>query len=199
MPRAICDTHRDRRRRAVFRGFVPTRSRTRRQFYRGTDLGRNSEMLLTTACALLVACGPWPAAIANGWAGESAVPVVVVADGASSQDPAPAPAQEPAAQKAEQKEPPTPPHTGVHALASGLVGDVKHLPSKPNAFLALLGGGIAAGIHPIDDDVNDRLKGSENVWRPGKYVGLTPVQMGAAVGVYTDGRVEHEDQGAHLG
>ena len=117
-------------------------------------------MVLTSAIvALLIASGPLPAADGTGLPAQSDAPAVVVADVA--------PAQDPAAQKAEQKEPPTPPHTGIHALTSGLVEDVKHLPSKPNAYLALLGGGLAAGVHPIDDDVNDRLKGSENVWRPG--------------------------------
>jgi len=148
-------------------------------------------MLLTTTCALLIACGPLPAVVGNGLPAESDVPAVVVADAG--------PTQGPASQIADQKEPPTPPHTGIHALASGLVEDVKHLPSKPNAFLALLGGGLAAGVHPLDDDVNEQLKGAENVWRPGKYVGLTPVQMGAAAIVYTYGRVQHQDKVSHLG
>ena len=36
------------------------------------------------------------------------------------------------------KEPPTPEHTGIKALLRGFVGDVKHLPAKDNAYLALL-------------------------------------------------------------
>jgi len=156
-------------------------------------------MVLTTTCALLIVCGPWPAAVASGPPGQSDVPAVVVIDVAASPDPASVPSQDPASKQPEQKEPPTPPHTGIHALTSGLVEDVKHLPSKPNLYLALLGGGLAAGVHPLDDDVNDRLKGSENVWRPGKYVGLTPVQMGAAVAVYTYGRVKHQAKVSHLG
>jgi len=155
--------------------------------------------MVLTACALLIACGSWPAAAASASPGLSDVAAVAVADAASSQAPVSAPAQDPADQKAEQKEPPTPPHTGIHALTSGLVEDVKHLPSKQNAFLALLGGGLAAGVHPVDDDVNDRLKGSENVWRPGKYVGYTPVQIGAALAVYTYGRMEHQAKVSHLG
>jgi len=151
-------------------------------------------LLTTAACAVLIVCGPLPAAAGMPPA-HSDMPAVIVAEVAPSQDP---PSQKDDA-KAEQKEPPTPPHTGVHALASGLVEDVKHLPSKPNAYLALLGGGLAAGVHPIDDDVNDRVRGSENVWRPGKYVGLTPVQMGAALAVYTYGRVQHQARVSHLG
>ena len=171
-------------------------------------------MVVTAACALFIACGSLPVPVISGRAAQSDVPaVVVVADAAALQDPAPAqqpaPVQqppppapepkEPAAQIADEKKPPTPPHTGVHALTSGLVEDVKHLPSMPNAYLAMIGGGLAAGLHPLDDDVNDRLKGSENVWRPGKYVGLTPVQMGTAAVIYAWGRLEDQPKVSHLG
>ena len=156
-------------------------------------------MLLTTACALLIACGSWPVGAGSASPALSDVPAVVVADVASSQAPAPAPAQEPADQKADEKKPPTPPHTGIHALTSGLVEDVKHLPSKPNAYIALLGGGLAAGVHPFDDDVNEELKGSENFWLAGKYIGNTAVQMGAAAAIYTYGRMQHQGKVSHLG
>jgi len=158
-------------------------------------------MLLTTTCALLIACGPWPAVVVNGPAGLPNVPAAVLADLTPSESPSSQPpaSQDSGAQKAEQKEPPTPPHTGIHALTSGLVEDVKHLPSKPNAYLALLGGGLAAGVHPVDDDVNNHLKGTENVWRPGKYVGNTAVQMGTAVAIYTYGRLQHQGKVSHLG
>ena len=170
-------------------------------------------MVVTAACALFIACGSLPVPVISGRAAQSDVPaVVVVADAAALQDPAPAqqpaPVQqpppapepkEPAAQIADEKKPPTPPHTGIHALTSGLVEDVKHLPSMPNAYLAMIGGGLAAGLHPLDDDVNERLKGSENVWRPGKYVGLTPVQMGTAAVIYAWGRLEDQPKVSHLG
>jgi hypothetical protein len=109
------------------------------------------------------------------------------------------PEEQPSAQAADEKKPPTPPHTGVRALTSGLVEDVKHLPSKPNAYLTMLGGGLALAVHPIDDNVNARLAGSENVWRPGKYVGLTPVQMGTAAAVFAVGRIQHQPKVSHLG
>jgi hypothetical protein len=40
-------------------------------------------------------------------------------------------------------------------------------------------------IHPIDDDINAHLLGSQtadNVYRPGKYIGSTHVQIGASIG-----------------
>jgi len=102
-------------------------------------------------------------------------------------------------QPAQAEKPPTPPHTGVHALVSGLVQDVAHLPSMPNAYIALIGGGLAGAVHPLDDNVNNSLKGSPDFWRPGKWVGQTPVQMGAALAVFTVGRIAHRDKVSHLG
>jgi len=103
----------------------------------------------------------------------------------------------------ESKEPPTPPHTGVRALAAGLVQDIKHLPSRPNLFLAAGGGALALAVHPLDDDVNQRLRGHLNtatpVFAPGKYLGNTAVQSGAAVVVYVVGRVRHQDKVSHFG
>lgn len=170
-------------------------------------------MVVTAACALFIACGSWPVAVDSGRAAQPDVPaVVVLADASAPQDPGPAqqppsatqppPAsepKEPAAQVADEKKPPTPPHTGIHALTYGLLEDVKHLPSMPNAYLAMLGGGIAAGVHPIDDDINEKVKGAQNVWRPGKYVGLTPVQMGTAAVIYAYGRLEDQPKVSHLG
>src|SRR6476661_7959905 len=168
-------------------------------------------MVVTAACALFIACGSWPVPVASAGAARSDAPaVVVVADAAVPQDPAqvqqppsaqqpPPEPKEPTAQIADEKKPPTPPHTGIHALTYGLIEDVKHLPSMPNAYLAMIGGGLAAGVHPLDDDVNERLRGSENVWRPGKYVGLTPVQMGTAAVIYAWGRLEDQPKVSHLG
>jgi hypothetical protein len=103
----------------------------------------------------------------------------------------------------DQREPPTPPHTGIRALTSGLLEDVRHLPSLPNAYLAMLGGGLAIGAHPLDGSVNARLRGHQSaatpIFAPGKYVGQTPVQVGAALGVYVVGRLDHKPKASHLG
>src|SRR4030095_14707122 len=65
---------------------------------------------------------------------------------------------DPQGQKAEAKEPPTPPHTGIRALAGDLIEDVKHLRPKQNLYLALIGGGLAASVHPVDQSFNVRLR-----------------------------------------
>ena len=57
---------------------------------------------------------------------------------------------DPQEQKAEAKEPPTPPHKGIRALAQNLIEDVKHIPAKQNLYLTLIGGGLAAAVHPAD-------------------------------------------------
>lgn len=108
-----------------------------------------------------------------------------------------------AEQQPEAKEPPTPRHTGVQALTRGLVEDVKHLPSRPNLYLVALGGGLALAVHPADRTVNVHLRGPDNaaraVFAPGKYIGYTPVQVGAAVLVYTTGRLGGHDKVSHFG
>src|ERR1700704_419319 len=73
---------------------------------------------------------------------------------------APAPTQPPAGADppAEAKEPPTPPHTGIGALGRGVIGDIKHLPAKENMYLALVGGALAGGAHPVDQSFNVHLR-----------------------------------------
>jgi hypothetical protein len=70
---------------------------------------------------------------------------------------------------------PTPRHTGVHALVKELVVDFKHLPSKENLYWAAAGGGLAAAVHPADDNVNqaflDASSGVKNFFKPGAVLG----------------------------
>src|SRR4051812_13343096 len=101
---------------------------------------------------------------------------VVLADSAPETptpvSPADTLAAPPSGQPPGSKEPPTPPHTGLRALAFGLAEDVKHLPSLPNLYIAAGGGGLALAVHPLDDDVNQRLRGhlstATPVFAPGK-------------------------------
>ena len=70
--------------------------------------------------------------------------------------------------------PPTPRHTGVHALVKNLFDDVKHLPSKENAYWAAFGGGLALAVHPADDDLNEFFVGNdlaEKIFKPGAIIG----------------------------
>jgi len=105
--------------------------------------------------------------------------------------------------QAEQKEPPTPPHTGIRALFANLVEDVKHLPAKQNAYLALIGGGLAAGAHKVDQDFNVRLRshydGVNKAFAPGKYLGNTPEQVALSLGTYAYGRIFHAPKVSHVG
>jgi len=105
--------------------------------------------------------------------------------------------------KAEEKKPPTPAHTGVRALLYGLKEDVQHLPSRPNLYLTLLGGGLALAAHPADATFNNRLISHYDVvntaFRPGKIVGQTPVQMGLALATYAYGRATDAPKVSHFG
>lgn len=104
---------------------------------------------------------------------------------------------------AEEKKPPTPPHTGIHALFDGIKEDIRALPSAPNLYLALVGGGLAAAAHPADRSFNIRLRSHydavNTAFAPGKYVGNTPEQVALAMGIYAAGRVLDKPKASHLG
>lgn len=106
-------------------------------------------------------------------------------------------------QTEESKKPPTPAHTGIHALFSGLADDVKHLPSRPNVYIAAIGGGLAAGVHPVDTTLNERLLSHDtlvtNIWKPGHIVGNDFVQMGLALSTFTYGRLTDAPKASHFG
>jgi hypothetical protein len=116
-----------------------------------------------------------------------------------AQDPAPQKPSEPA----EAKEPPTPVHTGIHALFYGLLEDVKHLPSVPNAQLAAIGGGVTLIAHPFDDNFNVKLRshynGVNQAFRPGKYLGQTTDQVAGALSTFAIGRATKQDKVSHMG
>src|SRR6185295_10097252 len=104
---------------------------------------------------------------------------------------------------ADEKKPPTPEHTGIAATLRGFVGDVKHLPAKDNAYLALLGGGLALAAHPVDETFNARLRSHYNfvnsAYVPAKYFGDTPVQVALSLGTYAAGRIMNAPKASHLG
>ncbi len=106
-------------------------------------------------------------------------------------------------QTADEKKPPTPPHTGIRALFTGLGDDFKHLPSAENAYLALMGGGLAIGAHPFDQTFNAHLRSHydevNTAFAPGKYLGDTPEQVGLSIGTYAFGRLFNEPKVSHLG
>ena len=109
----------------------------------------------------------------------------------------------PGDQKAEAKEPPTPPHTGIRALATGVLEDIRHLPSIENGYLALVGGALAMGAHPFDQTFNIRLRSHYDVvntaFAPGKYLGDSPEQVALSLGAYAYGRITDSPKVSHVG
>jgi len=103
----------------------------------------------------------------------------------------------------DEKKPPTPEHTGLHALFYGLAEDFKHLPSRPNLYFALGGGALAASVHPFDETFNRRLISHfdtvNTAFKPGQWVGQTPIQMGAAVLTFAYGRIAQQPKVSHVG
>jgi len=108
----------------------------------------------------------------------------------------------------EQKHP-EPKHTGFAALVRSTASDFNAFPRRKSTWVILAIGGAAAGlIHPFDDNIADELPQHDNlrkVFKPGKYLGYTWVQMGGAVGTYVVGRYfYHPEEGrtnrvSHLG
>ena len=98
---------------------------------------------------------------------------------------------------------PTPRHTGVHALFKELVVDFKYLPSKENLYWAAGGGGLAAAVHPVDDNVNqaflDASSGVKNAFKPGAVLGQFPTLIAAATTVYIVGRAGDKPRVSHTG
>lgn len=58
-------------------------------------------------------------------------------------------------------EKPPSPCTGFRTLFRDLGGDITHLPSVDSAIVTSIGGGLALGLHPLDDDVNRTLAGRD--------------------------------------
>jgi membrane-associated phospholipid phosphatase len=98
--------------------------------------------------------------------------------------------------------PPTPRHTGIKATIKELLSDVKKLPSTENAIWAGVGGGLALGVHPFDDDVNEALVGNstaERIFKPGAILGQFPTLFGTATVIYVIGRTQDEPKVSHVG
>jgi Membrane-associated phospholipid phosphatase len=131
----------------------------------------------------------------------TAVLALVLSSPAQAQPPTAPP--DPQEQKAEAKEPPTPAHTGIRALFGDLGEDLKHLPAMQNVYIAAIGGGLAAAVHPADQTFNVRLQSHSDafntVFAPGKYLGNTPEQIALSLGTYAFGRWRDQPKVAHLG
>jgi membrane-associated phospholipid phosphatase len=109
----------------------------------------------------------------------------------------------PRTEGSQREKPTTPPHTGVLALLDGLREDVKDIPSKPNLYLALIGGTLALGVHPADQTFNVHLRSHydlvNTIFAPAKYYGGTPEQVALSLGTYAFGRMFDQPKVSHLG
>ena len=114
-------------------------------------------------------------------------------------------------QGAQAQKPAEPAHTGFKALIFETASDFDAYPRRPSTWVILgIGGAAAALAHPVDDEVNDKLAGSDaagKLFAAGKYIGAFYTQVGAATGLYVVGRyvLPHADgasktnQVSHLG
>lgn len=110
------------------------------------------------------------------------------------------PAQKPPAAVGE--EPARPARGFFSALGHNLKDDVKHLPRKNTLYFLAAGGAAALAIHPNDNKINRRLEGSgaaETLFKPGKYIGQTPILLGAGAAAYLIGRGKGNSRLQHLG
>src|SRR5262245_45611311 len=82
-------------------------------------------------------------------------------------------------------------HTGLRTLVRDTYRDFLAFPTRESTWWILgIGGGLAAAVHPFDDDVNAHLASSgaaDNIWKAGHIIG-GPVMYIAPVAVYVGGR-----------
>ena len=140
-----------------------------------------------------------------------ALVILLSSSGAWAQEaqPTPVPATPPAAVQ-DPKPPPaavgeaaTKPTRGFFSsLGHNLKDDVRHLPRWNTVYFLAGGGAAALAIHPLDDEINERLEGSgaaETFFKAGKYIGNTGVLLGAGAATYLIGRGKKNGRLQHLG
>ena len=101
---------------------------------------------------------------------------------------------------------PQPVTTSAPPSMPGVIGeavtDFRHIPSWTNLAIFAAAGFGAAIEHPHDGAVSRAMSGSQNldsVFRAGKTVGGTPVQLGAALGTYAIGQFSGQRKVAMVG
>jgi PAP2 superfamily len=98
----------------------------------------------------------------------------------------------PAPAEPKNETPPTPEHTGWATLVKDTAHDFGVFPRRKSTW-ALVGVGAAAALatHPADHYVERHVIGHsavESVFKLGKWIGSTEVEVGSAVGVWAIGR-----------
>jgi hypothetical protein len=92
------------------------------------------------------------------------------------------------------------PSTGQ--LITGTVKSFTAVPSRETAGILAIGGAAALGAHSIDDEVLHDFSVSsrdDDPYRPGSYLGGTPLELGIAFATYGIGRAKHNSCVANLG
>ena len=111
------------------------------------------------------------------------------ATGAAAQQPAQANTQQPA--QANEVNP-MPAHTGWASLFKDTMRDFAVFPQRKSTWVLLGAGALAAlAVHPADDYVEEHIVGNNavnNAFKPGRWIGSAPVQIGTAVGLWVTGR-----------
>jgi membrane-associated phospholipid phosphatase len=102
-------------------------------------------------------------------------------------------------QNAPPSEAAPPTSTGLRTLFRDLGGDFKHLPSIDSAIVASIGGGLALGLHPLDNDVNQHLARDGAFFKAGDLAGNTVTLMAASTTAYGLGRALGDNRIAHVG
>jgi hypothetical protein len=115
-------------------------------------------------------------------------------DGESASAPAP---QEPVAVKQTSEE-----RGFVKSLFSQLGQDLKHIPRRNSLYWLAAGSGLALAVHPADDEINERLVGSDFAdafFAPGKVLGSSAFIISASAATYIVGRARNQPRVRHMG
>lgn len=121
---------------------------------------------------------------------------------AAAQDETPPPSSPPPKQEPVQAAPESPERSFVSSLVHHLGDDLKHIPRRNSLYWLAAGTAGALAIHPLDDNINERLVGSDvadALFTPGKVIGSSPFIIGVAGITYLVGRTHEQPRVKHLG
>jgi membrane-associated phospholipid phosphatase len=98
---------------------------------------------------------------------------------------------------------PESPHRGfASTLVHQLGTDLKRIPRRNSLYWLAGGTALALAVHPADDEINERLAGSDFAdafFAPGKVLGSSPFVLSAAAATYIWGRTKSQPRVRHLG
>ncbi|MBI1353504.1 MAG: phosphatase PAP2 family protein [Acidobacteria bacterium] len=121
-------------------------------------------------------------------------------DSAQPSTPCPAPGEPAPAAPGAPVSSPAPEQTqSLHTLFRDLASDFKHLPSRESLIIAGAGGALSAGVHPLDDDFNQKLANSGSFFKAGDVMGNSATLFGASMTVYGLGRLTGRTRLSHVG